>query len=124
MKTWDYGVNSLHKTRHVWFEEAPWYIFAIDSFTTWLCDYFPPIPFPAISMTDENGEKTTWKEYYGDTRAFFHVKVHDPIFQWVESKKKTIIVDTPYEFLKEKFYETDKEFFDGEEETCETDVKI
>jgi len=35
-----------------------------------------------------------------------------PIFQWVESKKKTVTVDVPYEFLKEKFYETDKEFFD------------
>ena len=63
MKTWDYGINSLHKTGYIWFEEAPWYIFAIDSFTTWLCDYFPPIPFPAIGMTDEDGEKTTWKEY-------------------------------------------------------------
>lgn len=112
----------MRKIGHISLEEAPWYVFAIDGFTTWLCDYFPPIPFPTIGMKDEDGEKTTWKEYYGDTQQLFCVKVHMPIFQWIESKKKTITVDVPYEFLKEKFYKTDKEFFDEEAENLEQSI--
>ncbi|MCX6735808.1 MAG: hypothetical protein NTZ13_01875 [Candidatus Parcubacteria bacterium] len=120
MKSWHYGINSLYKTGHIIREEAPWYIFAIDRVSIWFCDHFPPIPFPSVSMKDDDGEETTWKEYYGDARALFHIKVCMPIFEWVESKKKTVSVDVPYDILKEKFYETDKKFFDEEAENCES----
>ncbi len=111
MKNWSYGINSLYKTGYVFLEEAPWYIFAIERGMDWLCDHTPAIPFPAIPIKDCDGEKTTLKDYYGDTQQLFCSAIHIPICQWIGNKKQIVFIESSYELLKEKFGEKDKEFF-------------
>ena len=114
MQLGSYGVNNLYKTGCIFLEKAPWYIFAIESAVEWLCDLVPEIPLPFVPMKDEDGHETTWHQYYGDTHQFIDTRVYMPVFQWAQSKKQTVVIDVPYEVLKEKFYATDKEFFDEE----------
>lgn len=66
--------------------EAPWYVFLIDAAGCHVCDWVPPIPFPSIKMRDEDGELTTWREYWGDFRQWWHCVIHDPLLQWADAR--------------------------------------
>jgi hypothetical protein len=122
LKDWNYGINSLYKTGHISLEEAPWYVFAIACVVEWICDHMPAIPLPDDPIKDEDGNNTTLKAYYGELNHLWHDKVDDPVFQWAEKQKRTVVIDFPYEKLREIFYEKDKNFF-GEEEKIAQEIE-
>ncbi|MGD0856115.1 MAG: hypothetical protein ABSA18_09970 [Dehalococcoidia bacterium] len=125
MRKWGYGINSLHKQANIHIDEAPWWVFALDDLVEAICDI---IPFPNIRLELKDpsdiefygGQWTTWNEWHGDLKQYFHVSVHRPIFEFCQNKIKTKSVDITYDQARDMFYEHDKKFFDQEAERVES----
>jgi len=123
MRTWSYGINSYKKKGHISLDEAPWYIFFLDTIVTFICDKIPEIPLPRIpfrlnedEMRDNNGnEFTNWREWFGDWSQLFHVFVHMPVFDFCWKHTDSKCIPVPYGKLKKLFYEDDEEWWDEEE---------
>lgn len=125
MKRWGYGINSYHKTAHIFCEVAPFYIFWLEDIVQNICGYFiPAIPFPKIplrlkddEMEDNDGKRwTTWKDWYGDLSQWFCGHVDMPVFNFCTKCQKHYSVGVPYQKLRKSFYEMGKDFFDKEEQ--------
>ncbi len=121
MRSWSYGVNSLHKTASIYLDEAPFYIFFLDWLANVLCELIPTIPLPKIRMRLKDpediecngGEKwTTLDEWYGDWSQAFHLFVHMPVFDFCTRKTKDECIPIGYKKLRKIFYERDKEYWD------------
>jgi len=125
MRSWSYGINNYYKTANISLEIAPWYIFAIEKASEFICGIIPPIPLPDIkfrlkdkdSIKFNQSEWTTVREWYGDLSQLFHSVIHVPIFDFCWDRIISKHVEMDYEKLKEMFYKEDKEFFDD----CEAD---
>ena len=107
MKRWGIGINNYYFTSAIYLEEAPWYVFALESAVTNICHYFPRIPFPKIKIIID-GEETNLKDYYGSTRDLFHIYICIPVTNWCFRKIKSTNFDFPYLTLKENFPESFK----------------
>lgn len=119
MKEWGYGLNTFHKTAHVYVEEMPWHLHCLQEICEWFCCHFPNIPFPSwlhYTYTNEDGSKEvyTWKEWWGGTNAWFHMYIHSPIFDlaYNKGKCKGYCLSVDYEALKDIIKEIDKEYYD------------
>jgi hypothetical protein len=123
MKVWGYGINSYHKTAHIYVDEAAWWVFALDNVIEFICDIMPSIPFPKVKLRLRDPEDieinesewTTWKDWYGDLNQYFHLFVHCPVFEYCHDKMKSQFVDITYEKAREMFYDSDRKFFDQAE---------
>lgn len=115
MKTWTYGINTYYRTAHYVIEQGPWWAFFIRWLADHLCDFIPRIPFPSIRIDDEERNKTTLKNEWGDLSQWVHVVIHAPVFKWVEGKIHCNLVPAPYEEIKQHYYTRDKQFFDEQE---------
>lgn len=102
MRRWFIGTNNFYFVGSIYLEEAPWYIFALESGILKICDYFPRIPLPKIKIVREN-EKTTLREWYGSTHDLFHIFICSPITDWCYKKIEIKSFSIPYEMIKEKF---------------------
>jgi hypothetical protein len=123
MRTWSYGVNSIYKKAGIYLEEASWWVFVVDRFVEFLCDFMPSVPLPKIKMrlkdkedVEFNGgnELTTLWDWYGDLRQVFHCFVHMPLFDFCQKRIGCKHIEIDYNKAKEMFYEEDKEFWDKE----------
>lgn len=124
MRSWSYAINSLKKTSSISLEEAPFYIFSLDSLVGRICDYMPSISFPRILKKlkdkedikwNDGKEWTTWKDWYGDLSQFFCTHVHNPISNFCHERMRTKSVPMDYDKLRAIFYSEDKDFWDEEE---------
>lgn len=124
MRRWTYAINSIYKISHIHCEEAPWWVFAIDSLVCKICDLIPPIPLPNIKkhLSDKDdiefagGEWTTWREWYGDISQLFCGCIHIPITNWCWGRANSTILKVNYNDLKDAFRERDIDFWEHEEE--------
>lgn len=114
MTSWCYGINSLYETGHISLEEGPWWAFAIEQLSLFICDHFPRIALPAVPMTTKDGERTTWQEWYGTLGDLWHLYVDEPVWFWARSKFSETLVELPYNDIRAMFYDRDREFFDEE----------
>ena len=121
MKKWGYGINSFHRTAHIYIEKSSWWVFAIDRTIEWLCGIIPPISFPKVKMrlkdaedieTNDGSEWTTLQDWYGDISQFSHLRVHMPVFDFCSSKIECKSIEIDYDQAREMFYESDKKFWD------------
>jgi hypothetical protein len=120
MRKWGYGINSYCKTAHIYVDDAPWWIFALDRSIEFICDIIPSIPFPKVRMRLKDpddiefneSEWTTWKEWYGDLNQWFHLFAHCLVFEYCRDKMKSESVDITYDKAREMFYNSDRKFFD------------
>jgi len=115
MKSWTYGINTYYRTAHYELERGPWWAFFLRWLSDRLCDLIPALPFPPIPMHDEDGNRTTLKEQWGDLFQWVHTALHVPIFEWADNRIQRIWVEVPYEEIKQRHYAEDKAFFDEEE---------
>jgi|GEM_PF-4079470 len=112
--SWCYGINSLYETGHICLEEGPWWAFAIERMSLFVCDHFPRIALPAVPMITEDGERTTWQEWYGTLGDLWHLYVDEPVWYWAHSKIAETLIELPYNDIRAMFYDRDREFFDEE----------
>lgn len=112
MERWSIASNSLFKKASIYHESGPWYLFFIEWLSVFICDWFPPIPLPRWTITRDSwlgddlikeGEVTTLQDFYGNTRDLWHIKVDDPILQWVWKKYKRNCLELNYEEAAQKF---------------------
>lgn len=127
MRRWSVGINNYYFTSHIYLDEAPWYVFAIEYIIQTICSYIPRIPLPKIKII-RDGEETTLKEWYGSTSDLFHIFICSPIYQWCFKKTEIKNFQFPYEVLKDSFpkdfkwtedFYTDTELFDDLDEKKE-----
>jgi len=125
MERWGLGINSYHKTAHIWCDVAPFYIFWLDDIMTAICGYLIlSIPFPRIPLRlkddemEDNDDKrwTTWRDWYGDLSQWFHLYMHIPIFDFCNKCEKHYWLEVPYRKTRKIFYEMDKDYWDEEEQ--------
>jgi hypothetical protein len=102
MRRWGIGYNNYYFTSSIHLEEAPWYVFMLETTIQNICHYFPRIPLPKIKIIRDN-EKTNLREYYGTTGDLFHVYICEPIFGWCWNKIKENSFNFPYLTLKEQY---------------------
>jgi len=118
MRRWCIGTNNYYFTSSIYLEEAPWYIFVIETGIQNICSWIPNIPLPKFKII-RDGEKTDLKEYYGSIHDLFHIFICDPLFQWSYKKIKIIPIELPYLFLRkiipDEFDDT-SEYSEDEEE--------
>ena len=128
MKTWSYGINSLHRTASLDLQTGPWWVYALEWAVGWCCDLAPSIPLPDAKMRlrdqgdielNSGHPWTTWKEWYGDLSQLFHCFVHMPVFDFCQRRIQSRIVWLDYDKAKEMFYKEDKKFWDEEQDLIE-----
>lgn len=113
-------------TADIYVEEGHWWIFALDSLIEFVCDIVPSVPFPKAKLRLTNpddiefygSEWTTWKDWYGDLNQYFHLLVHDPVFNYCQGKMISKSVAITFDQAKEIFYESDKKFWDEQAAIC------
>ena len=93
MRTWHYSINAYHKTAHISLWEGCWVWFAVDRLSMLLCDALLWLP----------------------GGAWFHLHIHDPIWQCCLRRYTQKSVELAYEKVKELFGDDDPEFFREEE---------
>jgi len=116
MRKYSYGTNGYYKTASIFIEDAPWYIFALDTLIERICTLIPSIPLPPIKMklSEEDAkfsgnEYSTWNEWYGDTSAWFCAMVHTPIMAFCNRYINFRSVDIDYNKLKEATIKYDEQ---------------
>jgi len=126
MRKWGYGINSIHRTAHIYVDQSSWWVFAIDRAIEWLCGIIPSIRFPKLKMRLKDAEDiefndgsvwATWQDWYGDLNQLFHLHVHLPVFYFCQSRIKVKSIEIDYDRAREMLYEGDKKFWD-EEAAC------
>jgi hypothetical protein len=123
MRIIDYGINSYYKKCSLNVDFASSWIFALEKLIEFICGYLIlPIPLPKIKIIRED-ERTTVKEYYGDLQQFFHLYVHNPIYEYCCRQTYSKSIELDYEATREVFYDKDKKFWDDEEKLAE-EMKI
>lgn len=109
MQKWSVGQNNYWYTAFLFLEEAPWYIFALETTIQRVCDIIPPIPLPSIKMklseecNDGDEEYTTWKEWYGDVQQLFHSFVCCRVSEYCWRKTTSTSIALPYLYLRDTF---------------------
>ena len=123
MNIWYYGINSIHKTASIHLERKTWWVWVLEVVSDFLCDKCPAISFPPIPIRlsrkdakelNDNKRWTNFKDSYGDLSQWWHVKIHDPVFQFCTRKTNTESLEITYDKAHELFYEGDKRFWDEE----------
>jgi len=117
MRRWGYGVNSYFKTASVDVDILPRHLYYLERTVEFICCYLiPNIPFPSfLHVTDkDDGSVYTWKEWWGGLEGWFHCTVHSPVFNYVynSGRCKGFMIPVDYEYLKDKFKDMDKEYWD------------
>ena len=113
MKTYYIGTNNYWHTASISFDEVPTILYYLENIVSWICSIFPEIPLPKIKFKlkynddwcwspNEDGW-TTLRDWFGDTQALFHIYVCTPVHNLAEKYTKTIMINLPYNFVKEKF---------------------
>ena len=119
MKRWGYGINSYHKTAHIFCEIAPFYIFWLEDIVQTICAYLiPAIPFLKVPLRlkdDEiewnDGKRwTTYKDWCGDLSQWFCAHIDMPVFNFCTKCQKHYSIDVSYRKLRKSFYEMGKTF--------------
>lgn len=112
MERWTVTSNSHFETAYIYHEVGPWYLFFIEWLTMTICDWIPPIPFPKWKITNQSllgddyiNEETNLKDWYGNLRNFWHLKIDNRILQWVWKKFKVESLEIDYKEVIEKFPE-------------------
>jgi hypothetical protein len=122
--SWSNGVNPLPQFRYgtLYLREEPWWLalygWGIDKLG-YGCRLLHWIKLPRfIKFTDEDGERISLRDYYGDLGNIYHIYVFNPLFHWHElhHKSKTWDVEVGYDKVKELFGERDAKFFAEHEE--------
>jgi hypothetical protein len=108
MKKWSIWTNNYYFTAEISLFEAPWYVFFIEEMIQFICHWFPNIPFPKIKII-RDGYETNLKDYYGGTRALFHIYVCTPIYNWCWDNTKKEWIEFPYKKLERMFPEIIKD---------------
>lgn len=102
MKSWDIGVNSIHKTASYILIEAPWYTFVLESIVMNICGRIPCIP-----LLSKN---------YDDLHDWFHSTICSPITYWCNRKTSDIFIEADYDEIKRKYKDNNPELFQFEDE--------
>jgi len=132
MKTFSVGTNNYWHTASIILDEVPAPLYYLSRFTEFICDIIPPIPLPPIPIklkhksdydwTDNNDGWSNLKDWYGDTQQLFHLYVCTLVHNIVWKYTKSISINLPYQFLRERFPD---DFIDLEDEyTDEKDVQF
>ena len=100
MRRWSTGTNNYYFTGSIFLEEAPWYIFFIESLIMNICHWIPRIPLPKIKIIRE-GEEYNLRSWYGTTGDLFHSYVCSKVSEWCWNKTKNYNINFPYEMLRE-----------------------
>jgi len=113
MKSFNIGTNNYWYTASVILDDVPAPLYYLARITEFICDHIPSIPLPQIPIklkdkdtydwTDNNDGRTNLKEWYGDIQQLFHLYVCTPVHHLVWKHTKSISIDLPYDFLKERF---------------------
>jgi len=118
MTRWSIAQNDYYFTSFIVLENAPWYIFLLQTCIQHICSWFPRIPLPPKKII-RDGHEYTARDYYGTTQDLFHVYVCAPIFCWCDDRIKTEFIDFPYQLLEDKF----PEYFKSDDLFTEEEVK-
>ena len=116
MRNWSYGINTYYKTASIYIDFGPLWTFALDGIIEYICDCFPPIPLPKISIIRDD-EKTNLNEYYGSLCCLFHIYICSPISDWCWKHQEHKSIKVDYDELKKIFYAKDK-FWEEQEKFC------
>lgn len=102
MRKWSTGTNDYYFTSSIFLEEAPWYVFFIETSIMWICHILiPRIPLPNFIKIIRDNEEYTLRSYYGTTADLFHCYVCYPISGWCWKKIKHYNISFPYKMLAE-----------------------
>lgn len=116
---WTYGANALPQFRRghlylidepAWLALAGWFI---DQAGRGCC-LFHWIKLPAwLHITDKDGRRWSWAEWWGDLGQVWHAKIFCPLFYWHDGhpRRKQITVEIGYDRLKEVLGAYDPEYF-------------
>ncbi len=125
MKTWDYVINSNHKTANIILSKVPVWShvldIAVETFCSYIPSWMPIVPFP-VRLSKEDAEKYNdskrwaWShKWYGNFSSVFCGFVHNPVLRFCHRRTKEKIIPIGYEEAKNLFYYEDQKFWDEEE---------
>lgn len=130
MKQYSIGVNNYWHTASIILDDVPVGLHFLETVVIWICDKLPYIPLPKIKfrlkesdaceMTINKDGMTNLNEWFGDTQQLFHIFICSPVTDFVNKCTKTIMINLPYNFLRELFPDSFKEWeydFDVEDIT-------
>lgn len=113
MRHYSIGVNNYWRTASIHLEETPFCLFYLQRFVEWCCDKCPEIPLPPVKFKIRDPELrnefrktngwTDFREWFGDTQQLFHLFVCDNMFQFTRKHTKSVVINLPYNYLKELF---------------------
>jgi hypothetical protein len=132
MKTWSYGINSLPQFMRgslYLIEQPAWLAFSgwfIESIIGRGCCLMHWIKMPRwLYIIDEDNEKISFNDYWGDLGAIWHCKIFMPCFNWHYAHPKRIehCIEIGYNKVKEHFEKSNQKFFDEEAENIKEILK-
>lgn len=131
MKTYSIGTNDYWFTASLCLDEVPIGLYFLEWIVSWMCYFTPSIPLPGIKFrlknkyswdyTTNNDGWTTLRDWFGDTQQLFHCHVCVPVHNFVWKHTKTIRLNLPYEFAREKFPD---DCMESESDWDEDDIKF
>jgi len=132
MKNWYVGINDYWFSASLIMSEVPVVLHYLEHVVSWICSIIPDIPLPKIRFklkdkssweyTDNSDGWITMKDWFGDTQQVFHCYVCTPVHNFVRKHTKSVYIEMPYNFLKEKFPAEFKK--DLESEWDDEDIKF
>jgi len=100
MRIWSIGWNTQFKTASLHLEQGPWWLLWLTSgvCTCWI----PKIPFPSwLYITDkEDGQRYSWKAWYGDLSQWATCEIEMPLSGWAFKRIECHTVDIDFEKAK------------------------
>lgn len=85
VRRWGIGVNSYYEYASYHLEEQRLPVFLLQEANWMLCGVIPEIDFPKDSKVAEE---------YGNLQTWWHCKICDPVFEYVNSRTRHISLDT------------------------------
>jgi len=115
MRNWYVGFNNWWFIGGIHLTKTPMILCFLEWLVSLVCYAMPSIPLPRIkfrlknkddwNLIENNRGWTDLKEWYGDIGQLWHLFVCIPVINLVGRHTKSVNIDLPYEFLKEKFPE-------------------
>lgn len=102
MRHWEIGVDVEQRTAAYCLEEAPWWVFALESAVDWLCDHLPSIPLPHSPESSGDSHATDASIAATNTRSWFHLQLHAPLGRWLEDQKQQFWLPASYDAVKQR----------------------
>lgn len=117
--SWSYGVNHLPEYNHgtLYLREEPWWLALLGGVIELLgygCHLVHWVRMPTfLYVTDDDGNRCSWRDYYGTLGSLWHIYVWEPLFQWHDAHPKSRVfeVEVGYAKVREVFRERDAKFF-------------